>query len=162
MNQQPPVAIASALTFWSKLAEPMVDLVLLGAAVLWGGVGIYKLDGRSALMAIAIGGVVVVRRYVRRKMGHVVDGVWDCGDHLVIRDGGKERSLDLKSILEVQRCHYPPHLRIISSDGSLQQTTTFIPPKFSAKRIQNELESRAKAFREKSQIYVADIVPGET
>ena len=56
MNQQPPVAIASALTFWSKLAEPMVDLVLLGAAVLWGGVGIYKLDGRSALMAIAIGG----------------------------------------------------------------------------------------------------------
>jgi hypothetical protein len=128
--------ISSRKTFFYKKIFPVFwfgFLIVFVGAIL---VGDHKAQGKNApplpVMFLPPIFMLVMGHFVFRKLIlDLVDEVWDCGDHLLIRKDGKEERIPLSVIMNVSSTYLvnPPRVTILlrSEAGGVGREITFCP-----------------------------------
>jgi hypothetical protein len=122
--------ISSSLTSWHKTIFPAVwfgILALVLSVVLL--TGAFLENPIFVVLPIAMGafGYVLMRAII----WDLVDEVYDCGDHLVVRNGGEEDTVALSNILDVKASIFTRPDRItlrLAHPGKFGAKIVFCPP----------------------------------
>ena len=92
----------------------------------------------------------------RKLVGDLVDEVWDCGDHLVVKLGNQQESVPFANIMNVNATLFvnPPRITLrLISPGRFGSEVAFLAPRppilnpFARSALADELIERAHAAR---------------
>jgi hypothetical protein len=109
--------ISSKMTFFYKRISPIIWFGLLAVFIL---VGLLKGGGSFLVVTVLL--AIVSYRFMKRMVFNLVDEVFDVGDALLVRSGGREERIALADIKNV---NYSPHMSPPQVTLSLRRLTVF-------------------------------------
>jgi len=144
--------MSSKMTFFYKRIFPIIWFGVLAVFIL---VGLLK--GAGSLLVVTVLLAIVSYQFMKRMVFYLVDEVFDVGDALLVRSGGREERIALADIKNV---NYSPHMSPPQVTLSLRRLTVFgdtivfLPPvrrmmPLSSIPIIDDLVDRIDAARQK-------------
>jgi hypothetical protein len=94
--------MSSKMTFFYKRISPIIWFGVLAVFIL---VGLLK--GAGSLLVVTVLLAIVSYQFMKRMVFNLVDEVFDVGDALLVRSGGREERIALADIKNV---NYSPHM----------------------------------------------------
>ena len=129
----PLARISSRATFFAKRVFP---IIWFGLVILFGGVVLVNAArGRTddtLLLLVFMPVMLVMGWFVMRRLVFLLaDEVWDAGDTLIVRKGGREVRIPLCDIVNVNYSHAsnPAHITLqLRNESQLGAEICFLPP----------------------------------
>lgn len=121
--------ISSKATFFKKYVLPIawVGVLVINAIKKIAEGGLY--DNPVPIVALLLFAVVIA--YISKKIfWEVADKVFDCGDHLIVKWNGKEESIGLTNVMNVNSeiMVNPKITLLLITPGTLGSEFSFYPP----------------------------------
>jgi len=150
--------ISSRMTVVSKRVFPTIWFGFLGLFVLFALFGTSSGRGPPALfflvpVVMGIIGYVLMRKLV----WDLADEVYDCGDHLLVRNSGREHHIDLSNVINVSHTSMTNPQRVtltLREPVGERREIVFAPPAnllpFSRNRVVDDLIQRIDALRRRA------------
>jgi hypothetical protein len=109
--------MSSKMTFFYKRISPIIWFGLLAVFFL---IGLLKRDAPFLIVLVLM--VIISYQFMKKQVFNLVDEVFDVGDALLVRSGGREERIALADIKNV---NYSPYMSPPQVTLSLRRPTLF-------------------------------------